>query len=153
MPRGYRHVHRTVDLGTGTGVFDDAARRLMSWGLHRGAGLRVEATSARAKLGSSVVLRLRVGPLRIGAPCRVVLVVDEPRRKGFAYGTLPGHPERGEELFTVTLDEAERVVLHVTAFSRPARWWARVGGPVSRSIQHRVTDRYATALARPEPPR
>jgi uncharacterized protein (UPF0548 family) len=30
-------------------------------------------------------------------PCRVVYVVDEPRRAGFAYGTLPGHPEIGGE--------------------------------------------------------
>jgi uncharacterized protein (UPF0548 family) len=27
--------------------------------------------------------------------------VDEPGRRGFAYGTLPGRPETGEEAFVV----------------------------------------------------
>jgi hypothetical protein len=30
----------------------------------------------------------------IDAVCRVVAVIDEPDRFGFAYGTLPDHPER-----------------------------------------------------------
>jgi uncharacterized protein (UPF0548 family) len=36
------------------------------------------------------------------APCRVIYTITEPRRKGFAYGTLPGHPESGEEAFTIS---------------------------------------------------
>jgi uncharacterized protein (UPF0548 family) len=42
--------------------------------------------------------RLTVKAFGIGfkAPVRVVYVVDEPTRRGFAYGTLPGHPESGE---------------------------------------------------------
>ena len=149
LPAGYRHVRRTVDLGAGCDRFDDAARRLMAWEAHRGAGLRVAASTDRAELGADVVLRLGRGPLRIDAPCRVVLVVDEPRRRGFAYGTLPGHPERGEELFTVTLTDDDRVLLQIAAFSRPARWWSRVGGPVARRVQDRITDRYAAALVGP----
>jgi Domain of unknown function (DUF1990) len=41
---------------------------------------------------------------RSAAPCRVVCVVDEagPTSKfGFAYGTLPGHVESGEERFLI----------------------------------------------------
>ena len=45
-------------------------------------------------MGSEVIVHL--GPVR--APCRVVYVVDEPDRRGFAYGTLPGHPEIDGEL-------------------------------------------------------
>jgi uncharacterized protein (UPF0548 family) len=36
--------------------------------------------------------------------CRVVYVLDDIRpvhRVGFAYGTLPGHAERGEERFSI----------------------------------------------------
>jgi uncharacterized protein (UPF0548 family) len=44
--------------------------------------------------GTDVLAHL--GPIRV--PCRVVYVLDEPERRGFAYGTLPGHPESGEEL-------------------------------------------------------
>jgi uncharacterized protein (UPF0548 family) len=38
-------------------------------------------------------------------PCRVVYVLEETggevERYGFAFGTLPGHSEEGEERFTV----------------------------------------------------
>ena len=60
---------------------------------------------------------MHLGPVR--APCRVVYVVDEPDRRGFAYGTLPGHAESGEELFLVRYDPAtDEVYAEVTAFSR-----------------------------------
>lgn len=146
LPPGYRHVRRSSGVGQGAAAFDLAAERLLRWDVHRGAGLGVEATAARAVLGSTVVLRLPIGPLRLTAPCRVVAVVDEPRRRGFAYGTLPGHPESGEERFLVTLDDAGRVRLGITAFSRPSTWWARLGAPVSRRVQDRVTDRYLAVL-------
>lgn len=145
MPTGYRHVRRSRGIGTGTAAFEGAAQRLLGWDVHRAAGLDVEATASSAIAGSTVVLRLGIGPLRVFAPCRVVVVVDEPRRKGFAYGTLPGHPETGEELFVVTRGADDQVDIHITAFSRPSTWWARVGGPVSRRTQDRITDRYIAA--------
>lgn len=149
LPAGYRHVRRTRDVATGRIEFDRAVERLMSWQMHRRAGLRVDATTAVVRPGATVVLRLGVGPLRLSAPCRVVRVVDEPRRHGFAYGTLHGHPETGEELFEVALDEADRVRFTITAFSRPATWLSRLGGPVSRRVQDVITDRYVDALAGP----
>jgi uncharacterized protein (UPF0548 family) len=85
--------------------------------------------------------------LGIEAPCRVVYTVDEPNRRGFAYGTLPGHPESGEEAFMVELDpDGDEVSLTVKAFSRPASRLARVSGPLSHKIQHLITDRYFRAL-------
>lgn len=147
LPAGYALVRRTAELGHGQQTFDTAAERLMSWDMHRRAGLRVEAATARAVLGGDVRVVLSVGPLRFPAPCRVVRVVDEPRARGFAYGTLTGHPEMGEESFVVRLDGQDRVTLSIVAFSRPARWWSRLGAPVSRLVQRRVTGRYLTALA------
>ena len=44
-------------------------------------------------------------------PARVVYVIDEPLRKGFAYGTLPGHPETGEEAFIVEYRDDDSVWL------------------------------------------
>jgi hypothetical protein len=73
-------------------------------------------------------------------PCRVVHVVDEPRRRGFAYGTLPGHPEQGEESFTVTHEADDSVVFRVAAFSRPATLSAGQAG-VARRMQDWMTDR------------
>ena len=90
---------------------------------------------------------LRLGPLRTWAACRVVYVVDEPSRKGFAYGTLPGHPECGEESFIVSIDEGGSVRFDVTAFSRNARWFARLGGPLTGLVQRAVTWRYLDAVS------
>ena len=53
--------------------------------------------------GDSVWLRIPAGPFSVKAPARVVYVINEKKRKGFAYGTLAGHPEPGEESFVVEL--------------------------------------------------
>lgn len=148
-PPGYRRVHRSVPVGVGAAGLRAAGARLLSWEVHRRAGLDVEATTGTAALGSTVVLRTRVGPLLVAAPCRVVTVVDEPARRGFAYRTLPGHPEVGEELFLLTLDGDGVVRLRIEAFSRPAAWWVALGGPLARRLQDRLTDRYVRALTAP----
>ena len=106
LPAGYHHVQKSAAIGRGRRRFEEAAEKGMRWGMLRGAGLRVEATSEVAAVGSEVIVHL--GPVR--APCRVVYVVDEPDRRGFAYGTLPGHAESGEELFVVRYDPATEEV-------------------------------------------
>ena len=88
-----------------------------------------------------------VGPFRIKAPCEVVWVRpvapdDGPQSAGFGYGTLPGHPERGEEAFEVEIDAAGRVLLKITAFSRHSNWFYRAGGLAARAAQRHVTSRY-----------
>jgi uncharacterized protein (UPF0548 family) len=99
--------------------------------------------------GDTVVLAIPFGPFRVKAPARVVYVVDEPTRKGFAYGTLPGHPEDGEELFVVEHRDDDSVWITIRAFSRPSSrsWWAVY--PVLRLSQEFYTRRYLTALAVP----
>jgi uncharacterized protein (UPF0548 family) len=72
--------------------------------------------------------------------------VDEDRRRGFAYGTLPGHPERGEEAFVVRLTDVDEVRFRIRAFSRPASLLARAGGPLTRLAQQFATGRYVTAM-------
>ena len=57
--------------------------------------------------------------------------------RGFAYGTLPQHPERGEEAFEL-VREGSRMVFRVTAFSRPRHPLARLGAPVSRLVQQHM---------------
>lgn len=94
-----------------------------------------------------MLLSLGGGPIRIGAPRRVVYTVTEPRRQGFAYGTLPGHPESGEEAFTVEQKPDVTITFTITAFSRPGTATARIAGPLGRLIQRRVTSRYLRAMA------
>ena len=99
--------------------------------------------------GDTVQLVTPLGPFSFRSPVRVVYLVDEPKRKGFAYGTLAGHPETGEEAFVVELKEDGSVWLTVRAFSRPSTrfWWAM--SPVLRVMQEIYTRRYLRALAVP----
>jgi uncharacterized protein (UPF0548 family) len=143
LPDGYHHVRKSAVIGHGRPRFDDAATNVMRWGMLRGAGVRVDATSEVATVGSEVLVGL--GPVR--APCRVVYLIEEVDRRGFAYGTLPGHPESGEELFAVRFDPATGDVhAEVVAFSRHATWWSRLGSPVTALMQRVITSRYLTAL-------
>ncbi len=115
----------------------------MRYGMLRGAGLRVDATTEAAEVGADVLGRL--GPFL--APCRVVYVIDEPNRRGFAYGSLPGHAVRGEEMFAVRYDPADdSVYSEVAAFSRPATWWSKLGDPILALSQRVVTRRYLDAV-------
>ena len=103
-------------------------------------GTRLLAPGDTALLGIGLGIRF---------PVRVIYVVDEPRRRGFAYGTLPGHPEDGEESWVVEQRDDESVWITVRAFSRPAtRWWWAVY-PVLRLFQEYYTRRYLRALAGP----
>lgn len=146
LPLGYRRLERQRLIGRGRGLFERAATELMAWGVQRGAGLAVDADTATAQAGAVVRARLRVGTLGVTAPCRVVYTVTEPKRVGFAYGTLPGHPESGEELFLVEHLPDDSVRLAVRAFSRPARWYSRLARPLTHVIQAVVTERYLRAL-------
>jgi uncharacterized protein (UPF0548 family) len=145
-PDGFHHLARSRPVGRGEKRFADVAEAVLGWRMHRGAGLTVHASDARVTEGTVAVVRLGVGPLGVDAPVRVVHVVDEPARQGFAYGTLRGHPECGEESFVAELAADGTVRLTITAFSRPATVGARLGGPLTRAVQRRVTERYLRAV-------
>lgn len=149
LPPGYHHLRRSAVIGSGPRTFTCAADALVSWQAHLRAGLRLSASSETAEPGTVVLLGLGTGCIRIGAPCRVIYVVDEPGSRGFAYGTLPGHPERGEEAFSIRQHDDATVSFTITAFSRPATQLARAAGPIGRAIQHYITTRYLRALAQP----
>lgn len=146
LPPGYHHLHRTVTLGAGPQVFAAAADALAGWQMHGRAGLCVVASSPAAEPGSVLLLGLHLAAIRIAAPCRVVYVISESARRGFAYGTLPGHPERGEEAFIISQHEDATVTFTITAFSRPASPLAKAAGPLGQLIQRHITSRYLQAL-------
>ncbi len=75
-------------------------------------------------------------------------MLDEPSRAGFAYGTLPGHPERGEEAFVVRLLDDGSVRFDVVAFSRPGSTLTRLAGPIGRAVQYLAAGEYLQALRR-----
>jgi uncharacterized protein (UPF0548 family) len=141
VPPGFRTLWVRTALPRGT--FEAAADALFAWRAHSGVPLmRVRADRSPAEPGAVVVLRC--GP--VTAPCRVVWTVREPDRAGFAYGSLPGHPECGEEAFVLVRDPAGGVTFTVHAVSRPDRWYARAAGPLGRGLQHAAARQYARSL-------
>ena len=148
LPAGYDHVARSAVVGSGRTDFDRAAAAVFRWAAQRGAGLRVTASGPASTPGTVVLMTAGLPRLGLDIPCRVVWVVDEADRRGFAYGTLPGHPESGEESFVVRLTPAGDVVYELAAFSRLATPLSRLGGPVSTRVQAFALDRYVATIRR-----
>jgi uncharacterized protein (UPF0548 family) len=102
----------------------------------------------RAVAGATVTSHVGVGRLSLAAPCVVVWVDADGPRRGFGYGTTQGHPFSGEESFVVSIEEGGAVWLTVTSFSRPARWFARLGGPFTPVVQRLFAHRCGAVLRR-----
>ncbi len=137
---------QTQVIGAGEADFRLACQRIDSVADAPRRRREGRGESRRRPQGAEVTMRIGAGPLRIVAECRVVAVVDEPREFGFAYGTLARHPECGEEAFLVRWRADDAVVGSVAAFSRPARWYAKAGGPVTRGVQTLAARRYLAAM-------
>lgn len=128
----------------GPDAFPRGRDALEAWAAHRGSGLLV-AADGPLRAGTTVAMGAPLPLVWVEVTCRVVAVVDEADRFGFAYGTLPVHPECGEESFVVERrpDGAELVI---TADSRPAHVLARLAPPVAALLQSRATQRYLAAM-------
>jgi uncharacterized protein (UPF0548 family) len=96
--------------------------------------------------GMTATLVMRSWPFHVKAPVRVVYVIDEEGRAGFAYGSMHGHPLSGEEAFIVEHRPDDSVWFVLRAFSRPASGKLRAIAPILRSRQRGVTRRYLRAL-------
>jgi uncharacterized protein (UPF0548 family) len=135
---GFHHGQWACTVPAATS-WAEARAALEHWAAHRSAGVRVQPQQP-PQVGLTVALGIRLGPAWIVAPCRVTEVVDADEEFGFTYVTLPGHPERGEERFT--LRRAQRITFTVAATSRPDDLLTRLGGPVARFVQARTSRRY-----------
>lgn len=142
---GYGYFATTRTLPASVSL-DQAADELMSWQVQLRSGLRVAASSPKVELDGVVLMRLGFGPASVAIPCRVVTVLNEANRCGYAYGSLAGHPESGEEAFLLTRDRSGSIDFAITAFSRPASALARAGGPLTGWVQRWMTGRYLHAL-------
>ena len=134
-----------LDLGVGPAAFDAAVAGLRAWVCHRGLGATVHPADAALDVGTSLLVVLHVGPVSIVVPDRIVAVVDEPRRFGFAYGTLEGHQERGEESYVVEHLDDDRVVATIGLDARPATAAARLVAPAVGWFQRLAVRRYLSA--------
>lgn len=148
LPAGFHHLRCTRVVGAGRSQFEVAARAVLAWRAQHLLGVRVQPDDRPAREGAVVHVRLGVGPVALSAPARVVYVVDDPDRCGFAYGSLPGHPLSGEESFVVYLEKDGSVVCTVTAYSTAANALTRLAGPLLPLFQRVMARRYVHAIGR-----
>ena len=144
---GFRVDTYAAPVGSAT-EWERGKEGLRAWAAHAGAKLHVVPRDAALIEGETVVVHGPVAaPLHLIIPCRISYVVDEPTRFGFAYVTLPGHPECGEEAFVLSR-EADEVLFTMRSYSRPAELLARLGGPISRAVQRRTNRAYSVGMRR-----
>lgn len=147
LPAGYHHDQWQADLGPfSQEKFERLAAGLRRWQVQLGSGMTnfpAEPVSPGLTFALSFGLTEGFGYVTIAG--RVIYVTEEPDRHGFAYGTLPDHPERGEEAFHL-VRRGDSLVFVVRAFSRPRHPLARIGAPVARIMQRRMSHRYLAAM-------
>jgi uncharacterized protein (UPF0548 family) len=148
LPPRYHHVRESVVVGRGDDDFRRGQEALREWAAHKQIGADVLPSDAKLNPGVTVLVTVPIGPVVVIAPCRIVSVTDTADAFGFAYGTLPGHAECGEESFTIRRDRDGQIVFEVVAFSRPSDLLVRLGGPVSRQLQRRATRGYLEGVRR-----
>ena len=152
---GFHTYERRVPLGTGSDRWTFAAHAVKRWGVKTRSGFtvedefRVSATGDPVAVGDRRWLVAHLGPWKVREPIEVVAVVDEPDRQGFAYGTLTGHPLRGEEAFIV--ERLPDGSLWLTVRSATRRQTGRWGFayPAVLVAQRFYRRRYLRALAGP----
>lgn len=155
LPNGFRGSERTARLGSSS-VWGFASAEVLRWGVKTRSGFVVEGDSGRRIVpnpGDMVVegarywLIAHLGPLRIFEPVQVVAMIDEPDRKGFAYGTLTGHPVSGEETFLVDRRPDGSAWLTVRSLAqRSVEIW-RPTYPLLPMAQYFYSRRYLRSLA------
>jgi uncharacterized protein (UPF0548 family) len=141
-PAGYALDHNRVRLGEGRETFDRAVAALYAWKMFDLGWARVVPEGAPIEVGTTVAVLARHYGFHSLNPCRISYTIEQDGgelvRRGFAYGTLPDHGEKGEERFTVEWRRIDDSVFYdLYAFSRPNQLLAKLGYPLARHLQHR----------------
>ena len=136
-PPGFDLDHARVELGGGAGAFERARSAIRAWKMFDLGWVELHDPSAPIRTGTTVAVLVRVAGVWSLNAARIVYVIDEPDRFGFAYGTLPDHAECGEERFLVERARDGGVHYDIRACSRPSHWLARLGKPWVRVLQKR----------------
>ena len=151
-PTGFTVDRTRIELGRGEEVFGAARDALHRWQQFRLGWVDVWSPETPLEVGRVVaILGWAVGFWWLNS-CRIVYTVNEsgPTTKfGFAYGTLPGHVESGEERFLIEWDRTTDLVAYdILAFSKPNHVLTRLGYPFVRRSQKRFGRDSAASMFR-----
>jgi uncharacterized protein (UPF0548 family) len=134
-PNGYNVDHNRIQLGNGQATYRRAVDALKHWQHFDLGWVIIVPRGILVEAGAIAAVKARAfGTWSLNA-CRVVYMIDEPRRFGFAYGTLPDHVERGEERFLIEWLADDSVWYDILAFSRPQHSLVKFSAPLARRLQ------------------
>ena len=138
-PSDYNLDHNRIQIGSGDEAFERAKSAIRDWKMFGMDWVSISPENTPIEVGRTVAILVRhLGFYSLNA-ARIVYVLDEKadiQRFGFAYGTLNEHGEIGEERFSVEFHgDTGEVWYDIYAFSRPGTFLAKLGYPLSRSLQ------------------
>ncbi|MCR2809537.1 MULTISPECIES: DUF1990 domain-containing protein [unclassified Microbacterium] len=97
--------------------------------------------------GTTVRVDGRVRGMSVGGELRVIFAIEEPRRVGFALGTVGGSVVSGEESFMVQWYDNDEVWFTVRAFDAPSALLYRVFPRLVRRRRRELFTRYLRAIS------
>ncbi|QDT56463.1 hypothetical protein Pan44_45170 [Caulifigura coniformis] len=149
-PEGHDVDHTRVSLGKGEAAFEAGRLALQQWKQFDLDWVTAGPTDTPVEVGQPIAVWARKFGLYWVNACRIVYVQAEEgplTRFGFAYGTLPGHVEAGEERFLVEWNrQTDEVFYDILAFSRPRHPLIRLAYPLMRRQQRRFARDSAAAM-------
>jgi len=148
IPSDYNVDRTRIRLGSGDADFAAAKDAIRAWKHFEMGWVGIWPAGISIEKGSVAVVLTHSLGLWSAHTARIVYTIDEPRRFGFAYGTLPGHAEQGEERFLVEQLDDGSVWYDVIAFSRPRHILAKLSYPLVRRLQKRFGRDTAAAMLR-----
>src|SRR5215217_769516 len=134
-PVDYNVDHNRIQLGSGEATYRSAVDALKNWRHFELGWVGIVPRSVRVEVGATVAVKARAFGTWSLSATRVVYTIDEDRRFGFAYGTLPDHVERGEERFLIEWLPDDTIWYDILAFSRPQHPLVRLSAPLARRLQ------------------
>ena len=148
-PASYDVDHNRMMLGRGVEDYERAKQAIRDWKMFDVPGLQLCYPDTPIEAGRNVApLAHHLGFYSLNA-CRIVYVIEEPMRFGFAYGTLTEHAEIGEERFTVEFHPGSGEVWYdIFAFSRPGHFLVKLGYPYARYKQKQFATGSKEAMKR-----
>jgi uncharacterized protein (UPF0548 family) len=136
-PNGFDADYLSVQIGIGgQPTFEKAKQAIKSWRMFPNGWTEI-VPHVPIAIGQQVSMYARFGGFWWRNACKIVYVVDEPDKYGFAYGTTPGHMECGEELFLIECLPDGTIWYTIRAYSKPRHIFAKIGYPLMRLLQAR----------------
>ncbi len=134
-------AHEEPGAPTATGPYRRLAAAILGFRVFPPRMVTGVLRRAPVEVGDTLGVCYHAAPgLALFFAARVIARFDGPAngvwRTGFTYRTLEGHPECGEETFSVEKDMATgRIVVALRSWSRPGIFLARAFAPLIRQLQ------------------